>query len=96
MRAEPTVHSESDLRIEAPAFRVNFWERPHPNFGWNLDAWILLDAAGVSEVLSWIAENSAGRPYELFVETAESAQTPFEVPRTSSLVRLSGYNPNET
>jgi hypothetical protein len=94
MRIWPTVHCESEQRIDVPSYRVNFWERPAPAFGWNLEAWVLSDATGIAEVVTWITKNSAGRRYELFVESEEPRDSPFEVPRTAHLVRLSGTNPN--
>jgi hypothetical protein len=95
MEINPTVHTASDRRIEAPAYRVNFWERASADVAWNLDAWILSDAEEVGEVLDWIAAHSDGRRYELFVETEEPQISSFEEPRVANLVRLYGTNPNE-
>ncbi|WP_202800890.1 hypothetical protein [Salinibacterium sp. PAMC 21357] len=96
MKAEPTVHSEAFEELERPAYRVNYWERPGSSAsGWNLDAWIVFDAADVDEASQWVKDHANGRRYELFVETVGEVYSGFEEPRAANLVRLAGSNPND-
>jgi hypothetical protein len=95
MDAHQTGHAEPVWLSDRPAYRVDFWKRPKPNFGFNLDAYILIDAIDVEEVLRWVAENARGREYELFVEVEPADPEPGLRPRSATLVRLAGANPNE-
>ncbi|QYH35843.1 hypothetical protein FFT87_07695 [Salinibacterium sp. M195] len=96
MKAEPTVHSEELEELAHPVYRVNFWAKPlSAAFGWNLDAWVVFGAADLDEVSQWVEDHAKGRRYELFVETVSQTYSGFEKPRTASLVRLAGANPND-
>lgn len=96
MKAEPTVHSEELEEVAHPVYRVNFWEKPlSAASGWNLDAWVVFEAADLDEVSQWVKDHANGRRYELFAETASQPYLGFETPRTSNLVRLAGSNPNQ-
>lgn len=90
-----TAHAEPDTVREAPVYRVHFWQRPSAEYAWNLDAYILIDAEDVTEVLRWIDLNSRGRRCELFVEVDDEPSGEVDEPRTSDLVRLLGRDPNE-
>lgn len=96
MREIPTVHAEPQQVTDAPVYRVNFWQQPPPGFGWPLDAYALVDARDVHEVLAWAEERSEGRKIEIFVEVDEEPERGFSAPRKTNLIRLVGYNPNET
>lgn len=89
-----TVHAEPRDVIESPTYRVNFWHRPSVEQAWQLDACALSNAEDVTAVLQWVKEHALGRRFEVFVETDEEPETPFESPRTAGLVRLLGSNPN--
>tara|TARA_R110002124_G_C8819951_1_gene503865 strand:- start:27 stop:347 length:321 start_codon:yes stop_codon:yes gene_type:complete len=96
MKAEPTVHSEELEELAHPVYRVNFWEKPiSAAFGWNLDAWVVFGAADLDEVSQWVEDHAKGRRYELFVEAVSQTYSGLETPRTASLVRLAGVNPND-
>lgn len=94
MQASATVHSEPRDIVNAPAYRVNFWERPSDATGWNLDAHVLTDVSDVTEALQWVEANARGRRLELFVETDVQLVGPFHHPRTAGLARLLGSDPN--
>lgn len=94
MRAFETVHAEPRDSFESPSFRVNFWDRTAPDHAWNLEAFVLTDVEGITEVLRWAGENARGRRFEVFVEVDEEQVGQFESPRTAALVRLLGSNPN--
>ena len=94
MRSIETVHAEPRYSVDSPTYRVNFWQRPSPGFGWNLDAYALTEVQDITEVLRWVEENSHGRRFELFAEMDFQPEESFESPRTAGLVRLLGSNPN--
>lgn len=93
MRAIETVHAEPRDQLDEPGYRVNFWQ-PTPQGAWALDAYALLGAADVDEVLRWIEAKADGRRFELFAEVDTEAAGPFLQPRKAALVRLLGSNPN--
>lgn len=92
MDARQTTHSESPHNVDHPVYRVNYWERPAPGFGWNLDAWVLVSAGDVLEAIRWTQDNARGRRFELFAEV--EPEPPGNHPRHTPLVRLVGINPN--
>jgi hypothetical protein len=94
MRAFETVHAEPDGSVDWPNYRVNFWQQSSLRTSWNLDAFVLIDAKSVTDALRWVDEHAHGRRFEVFAEVGQIATTPFETPRTSTLVRLLGSNPN--
>ena len=94
MRAIETVHAEPHDSDDSPCYRVNFWEQPRPGYGWNLDAFVLVEVQDVSEALRWVEKHAKGRPYELFVEMGSEPEKPFDAPRKTALTRLLGNNPN--
>ncbi|TFC96753.1 MULTISPECIES: hypothetical protein [Cryobacterium] len=94
MRATETVHAEPRDSIDSPAYRVNFWQRPSPEHGWNLDAYVLTDVEDITEVLQWVDEHAAGRRFEVFVEMNEEPERSFQSPRMTGLIRMLGSNPN--
>lgn len=94
MKINETVHAENRYSTDSPLFRVNFWER-HGSDGWNLQAFVLSDAANVIEAIDWINEHKGGRTVELFAEVDDEPIHAFGVPRSADLVRLLGSNPNE-
>ena len=93
MHAFETVHAEPATSVEAPGYRVNFWHASVQG-AWNLDAFTLIEANDVSEVLRWADEHANGRRVEVFVETDQESIGHFTTPRTAGLVRLLGANPN--
>lgn len=95
MREISTVHAEPRETIDSPTYRVNFWHRPAPGAGWNLDAYALTDADDITEVLRWVKEQARGRRVELFVEIDDEPEGSFQSPRQTGLIRLIGSNPNE-
>ena len=100
MKVIPTVHAEPRTTVNAPAYRVHFWERPAPDWAWNLDAHVLTEAADIVEVLSWVDDNARGRRVEVFVEMDEMDEMDkepqgFHVPRECGLLRLLGSDPND-
>lgn len=94
MRAIETVHAGPHDSVDSPCYRVNFWERPRPGYGWNLDAFVLVEVQDVSEALCWAEEHANGRPFELFAEMDSEPEKPFGDSRETALVRLCGNNPN--
>ncbi len=94
MHAFDTVHAEPRTSIDAPRYRVNFWQRMSEEGAWRLDAHVLEGADDISEALRWIDEQASGRRIELFVEVDEEAVGSFTDPRKCGLVRLLGENPN--
>ena len=94
MRISETVHAENRCTLDSPFYRVNFWEQASPPRGWMLDAYMLSEVDGVTEVYQWIEEKAHGRRFELFVEMQEEPLGPFASPRKSDLIRLAGSNPN--
>lgn len=66
MIVHPVGAGDASIYIDAPMFRVEFWERPLPDFGWNLDAWEIEGCRSVREVLSWIEAHARGRIYTLY------------------------------
>ncbi|GGR14446.1 hypothetical protein ACFOE1_12140 [Agromyces mediolanus] len=95
MRVVATVHAEPRQSIGSPSFRVHFWERTSAERAWNLDAFVLIGARDVGEVLRWAEEHARGRHLEIFVEGDEQPASRFDVPRTAALLRLLGSDPNE-
>ena len=91
MRAYETVHAEPSALIEDPNYRVNFWSPSGDT--WSLDAWVLIGARDVNEVLQWVEKQAKGRQAEVFVEMAEDPARKFQTPRTSGLIRVYGTNP---
>ncbi|MBP3044188.1 hypothetical protein KKR91_06170 [Arthrobacter jiangjiafuii] len=94
MRAYETDHAEPRESMDSPNYRVNFWVKPRPGYGWNLDAYVLTESGDITEVLRWVEEHADGRRFEVFAETDEEPVLPLGTPRTSGLVRLLGSNPN--
>lgn len=95
MRAHETVHAEPRRILGQPTYRVNFWERPGPDTGWQLDAFALSEVNGVAEAIAWAEQHSRGRRFELFVEIGDEAVHDFHTPRRSNLIRLAGADPND-
>lgn len=95
MRHFETVHAEPKEFIKFPTYRVNFWQKPIAGGGWPLDAYVILGAGSVTEVISWVEKNARGRDFEIFAEMDEEPVGSFDMPRKSGLVRLLGKNPNE-
>ncbi|MGA1838840.1 hypothetical protein VD659_18125 [Herbiconiux sp. 11R-BC] len=93
MRASETVHAEPAFSLDAPNYRVNFWQRSGEG-AWVLDAFVLTEVRDVSEALEWAEVQANGRPFELFAEGRDEPVGAFGTPRTSGLVRLFGENPN--
>ncbi|MFB2597447.1 hypothetical protein ACEXQE_06620 [Herbiconiux sp. P17] len=93
MHAAETVHAESRSSVDAPNYRLNFWQ-PTPPGAWSLDAHVLIDVKDVTEALRWVSEHSNDRRFELFAEMDLEAVGQFDVPRSSGLLRLAGDNPN--
>jgi hypothetical protein len=89
-----TVHAEPRASVESPTFRVNFWEREPPEQAWGLDAYVLTEVGDVTEVLQWVHEHAGGRRFEVFAEIDRESVGRFESPRTTTLVRLLGSDPN--
>ena len=71
MREIATVHAEPQQVTDSPVYRVNFWSQPPRGFGWPLDAYALVDARDVHEVIEWAEERAEGRKVEIFVEVDE-------------------------
>lgn len=94
MHTIETVHAEPHDSEDSPCYRVNFWEQPRPGYGWNLDAFVLVEVHDVAEALRWVEENARGRLFELFAEMHPEPDKPFGTPRKTSLIRLLGSNPN--
>ena len=93
MRITPTVHAEPEDYKEYPTYRVNFWQRSQGQ-GYNLEAFVISGALDITQVQEWILNHSEGRPYELFVEVDGTAPDNYRTPRTSTLIRLKGRDPN--
>ncbi|TDP99833.1 hypothetical protein AXZ95_3763 [Leifsonia sp. 115AMFTsu3.1] len=74
---------------------MNFWERPGPDTGWQLEAFALTEADDVDAAMAWANEHSRGRRFELFVEIEDEAVHDFQTPRRSDLIRLAGTDPND-
>ncbi|AWB96688.1 hypothetical protein DCE93_00295 [Agromyces badenianii] len=71
---------------------MNYWERPAPGFGWNLDAWTLSGTADVLEAIRWAEDHAKERRFELFAEV--EPEPAGNHPRETTLVRLAGTDPN--
>ncbi|GAA2534470.1 hypothetical protein GCM10009860_13430 [Microbacterium mitrae] len=69
-------------------YRVYFWERPGIDYGYNLDAWDLVDCVDAAEALAWAAAHSNARLYQVFAVTSDSGGD------AERLVLLHGRNPN--
>lgn len=95
MRAIETVHAEPQKFTKFPVYRVHFWQQPPPGGGWPLDAYVLVGAQSITEVISWVEEHACGRQFEVFAEIDEEPEGSFKTPRKTGLVRLLGKNPNE-
>ena len=95
MITSATTHSEPRLLETRAVYRVDCWNLA-PGGAWGLDAFVLTEAADVTEALQWVSENlRTGSKFELYVEVdAEPIRTP-GTPRTSHLIRLAGENPNQ-
>jgi hypothetical protein len=50
MQASETVHAENHQFIDAPIYRVNFWEQASPPRGWMLDAFVLCDVEDLTGI----------------------------------------------
>lgn len=94
MQISETTHAEPQDQVDAPVYRVNFWQQPRPGYAWNLDAFLLSEVDGVVEALRWAEEHANGRSFELFVESHWEPVGPFEAPRKAGLIRLCGEDPN--
>ena len=64
MRAYETGHAEPQDLIDSPSYRVNFWTKPRPGYGWNLDANVLTEAGDITAVLRWVDEHADGRLFD--------------------------------
>lgn len=87
MKVFHTDESHENIRVEAPVYRVNFWERPRPGYAWNLDAFVLLGCADVVQVILWARSASKGRRFQIFVGVEDTLD-----PQT--LIVLYGEDPN--
>lgn len=88
MIAYPADAGDATIKTEVPRFRVEFWERPAPGFGWNLDAWEIDGCDSVHDVLTWVNANANGRLYTLYaVLTLDQADY-------LTYVLLDGVDPN--
>lgn len=94
MRASETVHADSRDLIDSPNYRVNFWQQASPEYGWNLEAYVLTEAEDFTEVLQWVNDQAVGRRFEVFVEIDREHVRPFGTPRTTGLIRVLGTDPN--
>lgn len=94
MRAVETVHAENSDFVYSPNYRMNFWQQPPPEPGWNLDAFVLTEAEGITEVLRWVEAHARERRFEVFAESHEEPVGAFESPRKAGPIRLLGSNPN--
>jgi hypothetical protein len=92
MNTSETVHAEPRDFVDAPSYRVNFWQRSGE--AWSLDAFVLTDVADIADVLRWVDQHALGRRFEVFAEIDDEPVWAFKTPRTSALVRLLGSNPN--
>lgn len=95
MRSERLDPRDQTLEVTVPVYRVYFWQRLEPlhdkpshSRAYRLQAWRLVDAADLHEVISWAeARLAPGGCYQLFVERAES--------QGMGLIRLSGIDPTD-
>lgn len=87
MEVVPTNESHETFRVDSPLYRVNFWERPRPEYGWNLDAYLLENCADVTQALLWALGEARGRRFQLFVNSEQSKES-------DTLVCLYGDDPN--
>lgn len=71
MEARSVEHSNSPVRIDAPTYRVEFWEQPGEGYAWNLDAWLLTACTSVIEALSWAEAHTRGRRYVVIASDTE-------------------------
>lgn len=94
MRVIETVHAEPRELLGSPIYRVHFWQQPAPGYSWPLEAYVLTEAEGVTEVLNWVEEHARGRQVEVFAEMDEEPVGSFTTPRRTGLLRLLGSNPN--
>lgn len=65
-------------------FRIQFWERPRVESGWNLESWDI-SGASIAEVLAWVAERSRGRVTQILARGVHEEGQPW--------VTLTGKNP---
>lgn len=84
----PVNESHETVRINSPIYRVNFWEKPHPDYGWNLDAYLIVGDADIVRVLLWTLGEANGRRFQVFVSADE-------VEEPDTLVCLYGDDPND-
>ncbi|MGW9112906.1 hypothetical protein [Microbacterium sp. NPDC055683] len=89
MQATNVGEGDATIKVNAPTYRVEFWERPGPGFGWNLDAWELEDCASADEAAAWAREHARGRLFTLYVALRDHEAS------ESIHVRLLGSDPNE-
>lgn len=94
MRASETVHAEPKYLVDSPSYRVNFWRQPAPEYGWNLEAYVLTEAIDFAEVLQWVEDHADGRRFEVFVEATNETVHTYGEPRTTGLIRVLGTDPN--
>jgi hypothetical protein len=93
MIVSATTHAEPRLLETDITYRVDFWHPSDRN--WNLDAYVVTDAADAREVLTWIVENlTEGCTFELYVEVDAPPVDSAVAPRRSGLIRIAGENPN--
>lgn len=71
MEARPVEHSNSPIRVDAPSYRVEFWEQPGAGYAWNLDAWLLTECTSVNDALAWADAHADGRRYVLLASTTD-------------------------
>ena len=79
---------------DAPVYPVNFWGRS-PGDGLAMEAFVLVGASDVAEVMSWVKHQRHGRKVELFVEVNADPAVSMDVQRRSGLVRILGEEPDK-
>lgn len=79
--------SHETFRVNSPLYRVNFWEKPRPGYGWNLDAYLLEQCPDVTQALLWALGEARGRRFQLFASIEETVES-------DTLICLFGDDPN--
>lgn len=87
MRAQSVIDIRETDRDEHPCYRVDFWERPAPGYGWNSDVWLIDDAPSVSAVIEWAEAHARGRRFQLLVRDRFATDDRY--------LLLAGSNPND-
>lgn len=88
MRARSVIDIAETDRDEHPRYRIDFWERPAPGYGWNSDIWLIDGAPHVSAAIAWAEAHARGRRFQLLVKTPPWTED-------GGYVLLSGSNPND-